>query len=123
MEKKGYLFSPQETALFVKIDKRRKRKSKVQPSQVDRSKKKPKRKPGVKYDVNAYRRAIQRAAEKAGVPQWFPNQLRHTRLTQIRKKYGLEAAQVIGGHAKADITQVYAERDKSKGISVMLEIG
>jgi len=119
----GYLFSPQETVLFAKIDKRRKRKSKVQPSQIDRSKKKPKRKPGVKYDVHAYRRAIQRAAEKAGVPQWFPNQLRHTRLTEIRKKYGLEAAQVIGGHAKADITQVYAERDKSKGISVMLEIG
>ena len=43
---------------------------------------------------------------------WAPNRLRHTRATEVRKQFGLEAAQVILGHAKADVTQVYAERDR-----------
>ena len=43
--------------------------------------------------------------------RWSPNQLRHTAATQVRSAFGLEAAQVVLGHAKADVTQVYAERD------------
>jgi site-specific recombinase XerC len=35
----------------------------------------------------------------------------------------LEAAQIILGHAKADVTQIYAERDKEKGIKIMRAIG
>ena len=42
---------------------------------------------------------------------WAPNQLRHSRATEIRKDQGLEAAQVTLGHSSAQITQVYAERD------------
>ena len=38
-------------------------------------------------------------------------------------KFGLEAAQVTLGHAKADVTQIYAERDLNKAASVMREIG
>ena len=34
-----------------------------------------------------------------------------TRATEVRKRYGLKAAQVTLGHATADVTQVYAERD------------
>ena len=119
----GYLFSPRETVYFANIDKRRKRKSKVQPSQICRAKKNPKRKAGDKYRESSYRCALQRAAEKAGVERWFPNQLRHARLTQIRKEYGLEAAQIIGGHANADVTQIYAERDMTRGVDVMRKIG
>jgi integrase len=51
--------------------------------------------------------------------RWSPNQLRHTRATEIRMKHGLEAAQVILGHAKADVTQIYAERDKQKAREIM----
>jgi hypothetical protein len=36
---------------------------------------------------------------------------------------GLEAAQVILGHAKADVIQVYAERDLDKAEAVMREVG
>jgi hypothetical protein len=41
----------------------------------------------------------------------------------VRREHGLEAAQVILGHSKADITQVYAERDLSKGLQVARAIG
>jgi integrase len=54
---------------------------------------------------------------------WHPNQLRHTRATDIRRRYGLEAAQVILGHAKADVTQLYAERNLTLAQRIAGEIG
>ena len=55
--------------------------------------------------------------------RWSPNRLRHSAGTEIRKRFGLEAAQVTLGHASADITQVYAERDFEKAAEVMRAIG
>ena len=66
---------------------------------------------GEHYTKDSYGRAVRRAAKKAGVELWSPNRLRHTAATEIRKEFGLEAAQVVLGHSSADITQVYAERD------------
>ena len=43
--------------------------------------------------------------------------------TEIRKRFGLEGAQVILGHASADVTQVYAERDLQKAVEIMREVG
>jgi hypothetical protein len=54
---------------------------------------------------------------------WHPNQLRHTRATDVRRQYGLEAAQVVLGHSKADVTQVYAERNLSLAERIAAEIG
>jgi integrase len=55
--------------------------------------------------------------------RWAPNRLRHSAATAIRQEFGLEAAQVILGHASADVTQVYAERDQAKAVEVMAKIG
>ncbi|MFN9605973.1 MAG: tyrosine-type recombinase/integrase [Planctomycetota bacterium] len=55
--------------------------------------------------------------------RWTPNRLRHSAGTEIRKRFGLEAAQVILGHASADVTQVYAERDMQRAIAIMREVG
>ena len=55
--------------------------------------------------------------------RWSPNQLRHSAATKIRKKYGLEAAQVTLGHANADVSQIYAERDLAKAEQIMREVG
>ena len=55
--------------------------------------------------------------------RWSPNQLRHTKATEIRKHFGLEASQVILGHAAADVTQIYAERDAEKAREVARKIG
>jgi integrase len=75
------------------------------------------------YDVASYRRAIRRACLKLGIPVWHPNQLRHSRLTEIRKRFGLEASRVCGGHREVGITQHYAEQDRGLAHKVMAEIG
>jgi len=55
--------------------------------------------------------------------RWHPNQLRHSFATKVRKAHGLEAAQVLLGHARADVTQVYAERNEELAREVAGKIG
>lgn len=77
-----------------------------------------------KYTRHSYRVAIQRACVRAKVPVWAPNQLRHTRATQIRAEYGsIEAAKAVLGHTDTRITEIYAERDLGLAAKVMREIG
>ena len=57
------------------------------------------------------------------LPYWRPNQLRHSTATDVRKRFGLEAAQVTLGHAYADVSQIYAERDLNLAAEVMRKIG
>ena len=122
-ESNHYCFSPQDTDRQRKAKLRASRKSPVQPSQEDRSKPGPKRKPRPCYDTNSYGCAIRRACEKAGVEAWGPNRLRHTAATEIRSLYGLEAAQTVLGHAKADVSQIYAERDWTLAKRIMAQVG
>ena len=60
---------------------------------------------------------------KLGVTKWSPNQLRHSAGTTIRRQYGLEAAQVVLGHSRADVTQIYAQRDLEKAAQIIREVG
>ncbi len=113
----------------------------------------PRRGAGDRYTTGSYRRAIHRACEVAfalsdelrkfpkdlsdeekarrrklakrwrAEHTWHPNQLRHSAATEIRKRFGLEAAQVTLGHAAANVTQVYAERDLEKAAAVMAQFG
>ncbi|MCA9261283.1 MAG: tyrosine-type recombinase/integrase [Planctomycetales bacterium] len=78
---------------------------------------------GGRYDVNSYRRAIHRACDAAGVPRWSPNRLRHAAATQVRKQFGLEAAQLLLGHAQADVTEIYAERDTARAVEIARIVG
>jgi len=116
-------------------------------------KSRPKRRAGDHFTNDSYNRAIQRACEAAfGMPAelrrisrklpederkrlqklaaewraehcWSPNQLRHAAASSVRRQFGLEAAQVVLGHSKADVTQVYAERDQALAAEVMGKIG
>ena len=54
------------------------------------------------------RRAIVRAAESAGVPQWTTYQLRHLRLQEVRRNSGREAAQAVAGHNRSTMVDHYA---------------
>lgn len=101
----------------------------------------PKRTAGDAYCVDAYRRAIHRACDRAfpappeivcdraklaawqSEHRWSPNQLRHTAATEFRKRFGLEAAQTALGHARADVTQMYAERDYALAAQVASVVG
>ncbi len=78
---------------------------------------------GDRYDRSSYRRAIARACQKAHVAHWHPHQLRHNAATAIRRQYGIEAAQVVLGHAQANVTQVYAERDAAKALEILAVVG
>jgi integrase len=119
----AYLFSPRDVVGELHARRSGQRKTKPTPSEVARRRGAPGEGHGRCYDRRGYRQAIVRACRKAGVPGWSPLQLRHTAGTAIRARFGLEAAQAVLGHAKADVTQVYAERDLAKARAVMSEIG
>jgi integrase len=118
-----FLFSPRESMAERAAKMRTDRKTRVQPSQRDRSKDRPTRVPGQRYTRSSYARAIAKACLKAGVPHWAPNQLRHSVGTKVRREMGLESAQVVLGHSKADVTQVYAERDAELARQAMERLG
>jgi integrase len=52
--------------------------------------------------------------------RFHPHQLRHSAATRLRKKYGLEAAQVILGH---QTTEIYAEKNIEAATRVMADVG
>jgi integrase len=119
----AYLFSPAEQDALIKATLRKKRKSKVQPSQACRKKATPKLRPGEKFMVPAYNRAIARACEKAGIPAWHTHQLRHTAALLIEREFGLDAARAALGHRTANITAMYSGIDVQKAARVMAAIG
>jgi integrase len=49
--------------------------------------------------------------------------LRHTAASEIRKRFGLEGAQVILGHAHAKVTEIYAEADQERAKLIAAEVG
>lgn len=97
----------------------------------------PKREPTERYTVSSYGHAVARAVKRANwrrerlaglgnfdpVAHWHPNQLRHAHGTEVRRRFGLEAAQVALGHERADVTQVYAEKNLALAVKVAAEIG
>jgi integrase len=105
-------------------ERRRRRKTRVQPSQAARRPKaKPLRKRKPRYDSAACLKAVTTACDQAGVPRFSPHRIRHAVATKVRAVYGLEAAQTLLGHARADVTQIYAGRDLSKAVEIMREVG
>jgi integrase len=119
-----YLFSPKRAEEARNAKRRQGRKTPKWPSHMRRKAKGRTRAPiRDSYDVTTYRRAIARACLKAGVPVWRPNELRHARGTEVRKRYGLEASQAVLGHAELGVTQVYAEADRDTAKRIMAEIG
>ena len=114
-----YLFSPKDANRETKQrDAARQRRADQKPSPRKTS-----RTIGDKYTVDSYRRAIYRACEKAGIAKWSPHRLRHNAATVVREKYGIEAAQLILGHSRADVTQIYAERNKAMAYDIAAKIG
>jgi integrase len=123
----GYVFDPRRSEAERSGIRRNGRKTPLWPSHIHRQegKRLKRRKSPLRehYDVASYRRAILRACEKAGVDQWSPNRLRHSRGTEIRKVYGIEGAQAVLGHSELGVTQVYAEVDRQAARKIMAEIG
>ena len=120
-----YLFSPKRSEQLRHIDQRRRRKTRVQPSQQGdaRRRRNPKRQAGEKYTTTSYRRAIHRACVKAGIPTWGPNRLRHSMATAIRKEADIETVSTLLGHSTLSTSEIYAERDLELAAEVVAKVG
>lgn len=119
----AFLFSPAEEDARRKAGMRANRKSKVQPSQVCRARRNPKRKPGERYNHNVLNNAIRRACERGGLERWHVHQLRHAAALQVVREHGLEAARSTLGHKKIDMTTHYAGIDLERAKEVAAKIG
>lgn len=110
------LFSPADCRQAWEAEKRRKRKTKVQPSQQNRRALVPLVHAGEQYSTITYRRAIERGCKRAGVKTWSPNQLRKLAAQITSDLYGLDAARALLGHADSAITRRhYAQKDLAQG--------
>ena len=120
----AHCFSPAEAEAERNAKRRMNRESPTTPSQAARSTATGQgRVVGKRYMKDSYGRAISRACEAAGVPKWSPNQLRHSRATIIRERYGVEAAMVVLGHSDTGTTEIYAERNFELAARIMAEVG
>lgn len=136
----AHLFRPCDAENERNARRRQERETPCWPSHCKRrGARNPQRPPLDHYTTDSYRRAIERGCARAfpapdGVTsdetkewhrahRWHPNQLRHSRATVIRKRYGLEAARVVLGHSTAATTEIYAEMDRGLAETVAREVG
>jgi integrase len=148
-ELEAYLFQPRESEAARLAAIRAARKSKVQPSQRCRKRARPRKVPGERYTTVSYRRAIERACNRAfphptlagplesqldanqaaelrgwrKAHRWHPHQLRHSAATRLRREFGLDTARAVLGHSSPVVTEIYAEMDRAKAIEAMGKIG
>lgn len=120
---KGFVFNPRKAAGEIAQARRANRKTPFYPSDERRNLAPPKRLLRSFFTTASYGRAIARACERAGVPPWAPNQLRHAALTEFRAKFGLEVARAIGGHKSAVTTEIYAEKPAEAMLKAVEELG
>jgi integrase len=107
----GYIFRPSDT---IRYEKERRATGAVfvkkQPSRAARDAERaqnPKLEIGECYHFSAYRKAVYRACDRAGIARWFPYQLRHTGITLIGLEHGVGAAQHTAGHKDIKMTLRY----------------
>lgn len=112
----AYCFSPKESMAWHQSQKTRKTPLSCGNRVGTNRKVNPKRQAGIRFDAGSYRQAISRAAKQARVPHWFPYQLRHVAATEVRKALGVESAQALLGHSRANMTQHYAQISEEKAI-------
>ena len=118
-----FVFSPfrQREELFAA--KRAARKTKVQPSQLNRRKKNAKKIPGAAFTSESLSQAILRTCKTHGIPTWCPYQLRHAAGVRARRKLGLDAAQALLGHRTVGMTEHYSKLSVEDVKKVAGEIG
>ncbi|MGA2442045.1 MAG: tyrosine-type recombinase/integrase, partial [Tepidisphaeraceae bacterium] len=155
----AFVFSPAEAELQRRAALHEKRQTPASHGNRPGSnvKAQPRRRPGNRYTVATYRRAIARACAVAFQPapplarrdgesvrawkqrltpaerqelkafnrqhRWHPHQLRHTAATEIRRQFGIEAAQHVLGHAQINMTELYAEKNAEIAEGIARAIG
>lgn len=87
---------------------------------------------GLRFTTATYGRAVERAIARVNeqaarpedlIPEWRPNDLRHATATEVRQKFGLEAAQKLLDHRHASTTEGYAKLIDETAERVAMENG
>jgi len=138
---KAYLFSPRDAEKERREARYRQRKTRLSCGNRPGTnrKRKPKCRPGERYNKDSYAHAIRRACDRAFPPpdglndeelkkwrrdhRWHPHQLRHSFATRIRKEHGLEVARVLLGHRSVTVSEHYAELDRALAAKIVAEVG
>jgi integrase len=81
------------------------------------------RQPTERYTTASYGHAIERAARKAGVTSWNPNQLRHAAGLEARRVFGVDGARAMLGHDDPRTTMIYAPEDAETAAEVARKLG
>ncbi|MGD8453616.1 MAG: site-specific integrase [Phycisphaerae bacterium] len=122
----AHCFSPVEAEAEWRLERRKARKTPLSCGNRPGTNRqaRPQRRPGAAYTTRTYGQAVERACQRAGAGHWSPHQLRHNYATEVRRRYGLEAARILLGHCSALVTEaVYAERDQAAAMRIAAEIG
>jgi integrase len=127
----AYLFSPAASVAEFRARQRQERKSKVAPSQQDRRKKHPRKKPGDRYTTRTYGATLQQAIERHNrkapperqLPRWHLHQLRHLRALELKREFGLDVARAVLGHKSPVIAEHYATLDVAAAAQAMAKLG
>ncbi len=117
------IFSPAESEIQRRAQARAHRKTRVQPSQQDRRRIDPARKPGEVYTCSALNHALGYACAKAGVPHFSPYRLRHNAATRLLEEFGPDVARVILGHKTFNMLPIYAVDALKKAAEAVGKVG
>lgn len=119
----AYLFSPRETLACHRAARAAGRRTKPTPSEDRRRrKKKPGRAPRDRYTTNSLQQTVRKVCRRIGIPVWTVLQVRHTRATEVRARYGLEGAAASLGD-RVEAAQIYAEKNWGLARQIAGEIG
>jgi integrase len=66
------------------------------------------------YSAGAYRTAVYRGCDRAGIPRFHPSQIRHTVAEQVTTEGGIDLAQALLGHTRSRMTERYARQSLEK---------
>lgn len=107
-----YLFRPGEALEAWNAIRRSRRKTKVQPSQLQRDRERAaKRRVDPRWSEPftspGYPQWVRRACQRAGVPEFDPYSLRHAFRMRIGRSHGLEVARAMMGHRSLGMTGEY----------------
>lgn len=107
----AYLFSPKEAAdEWRRANGRRTKYGKG-------------RQPGPRFSSDAYGKAVRKAARKAGVEEWTPGRLRHSRATDLVEASDHDTAAAFLGHSRPDQTAHYSLQAVKKAAAIAAKIG
>ena len=74
------------------------------------------------HGVQPKDRSLEEWLSECDVVYWHPHQLRHTRATETRERYGLEGAQAQLGNT-FEATEIYAEKSRKLAAKIARETG